>query len=99
MSNFAFQRPVTVLVGLGFPRIVTNVYEAFSCLKEVPTLMRDEVYEATCDACRDALSGKCSIDDAHDVFIAYARRRSILVEEPLDIAASGGSTAEYLPAA
>src|SRR5690606_12448491 len=99
MSHFAFQRPVTVLVGLGFPRVVTNVYEAFSCLKEVPSLMGDEVHEATCDACRDALSGKCSVDEAHEVFIAYARRRAILVEEPLDIADSGAPATELLPAA
>ena len=79
----AFQRPVTVLVGLGFPRAVASVEQAMSFLDEVPTVMRDEAYRATCDACRDALTNRCSAQEAHDVFAAYARRRGVLVEEPM----------------
>jgi len=97
MKNLDFPQPVTILVGLGFPRSVANVYDAFACLKEVPAVLHDEVHEATCDACRDALSGKCTPEEARDVFVAYARRRSILVEEPL-AAAPMEAKAELLPA-
>lgn len=82
MRNDAFQHPVTVLVGLGFPRAITTVHEAIAYLDEVPRMMRDEAYQATCDACRDALTQRCSAQEAHDVFAAYARRRSVLVNEP-----------------
>ncbi len=83
MRNAAFQRPVTVLVGLGFPRSIASVREAFAYLEDVPKLLRDEVYHATCDACRDALTERCSPQEAHDVFVAYARRRGVLLDEPL----------------
>ncbi|WP_368805011.1 DUF982 domain-containing protein [Neoaquamicrobium sediminum] len=49
----------------------------------MPKLLRDEVYHATCDACRDALTERCSPQEAHDVFVAYARRRGVLLDEPL----------------
>lgn len=83
MRNDTFQHSVTVLVGLGFPRTIASVREAFAYLEEVPKLLRDEIYHATCDACRDALTERCSPQEAHDVFVAYARRRGILLDEPL----------------
>ena len=79
MRNAAFQRPVTVLVGLGFPRSIASVREAFAYLEDVPKLLRDEVYHATCDA----LTERCSPQEAHDVFVAYARRRGVLLDEPI----------------
>ncbi|MBX9452268.1 MAG: DUF982 domain-containing protein [Mesorhizobium sp.] len=82
MRNDTFQHPVVVLVGLGFPRSITGVRDAFAYLEEVPKLLRDEVYHATCDACRDALTERCSPQEAHDVFVAYARRRGVLLDEP-----------------
>ena len=85
MKDLEFPHPVTVLVGLGFVRSVTNVYDAFSCLREVPAEQQDEVHEAAFDACRDAISAKCTVEEACDVFIAYARRRNILVEDHLAI--------------
>ena len=83
MRNDTFQHSLTVLVGLGFPRTIARVREAYAYLEEVPKLLRDEVYHATCDACRDALTERCSPQEAHDVFVAYARRRGILLDEPL----------------
>jgi hypothetical protein len=83
MTKGAFLHPVTVLVGLGVPRSINNVREAFAYLDDVPTLHRDEVYHATCDAFRDAMTGRCSAQEAHDVFVAYARRRGFLLEGPL----------------
>lgn len=97
MRNLDFPQPATILVDLGFPRSVANVYDAFAYLKELPAFMRDEAYEAMCDACRDALRGKCTTDEAYDVFIAYARRRSILVDEPFALMTMKAKT-EPLPA-
>lgn len=77
----AVQSPVTVLVGLGFPRRIATVSEAMTLLDEVPVLLRDEVHHAARDACRDAMEGLCPDQEALAVFVAYARRRRMLVEE------------------
>lgn len=83
MKDMEFPQPVTVLVGLGFMRSVANVFDAFSCLREMPIGQQDEVHEAAIDACRDAMSGKCTAEDAYDVFMAFARRRGILIDDHL----------------
>jgi len=85
MKDLEFPQPVTVLVGLGFMRSIPNVFDAFSCLREMPAAQQDEVHEAAIDACRDAMSGKCTPEEAYDVFMAYARRRSILVDDHLAV--------------
>lgn len=76
-----FPRPVSVLVGLGMPRNIRRLRDALTFLDEQPTPLRDEAYEATLSTCRGAASGKASLEDAHDVFSAFARRHGILVEE------------------
>jgi hypothetical protein len=80
-----FARPVTVLAGLGFPRRITDAQEALSWLEGEAAASRDEAYEATCAACRDAISARVGVeveaDEALGVFTAYARRRGILVED------------------
>ena len=46
-----FSRPVSILVGLGFPRQIDSVDKAFAFLEDYPLLLRDESYQATRDAC------------------------------------------------
>lgn len=81
MSATRFSRPLDVLVGLGFPHRVASPRAALAYLDQVPPLFRDEVYHATRDACVDALSGRCTADEASDVFAAFLRRRGDLLEE------------------
>lgn len=81
MIETTFIAPVTVLVGLGFPRRIESVLDAISFLDEQPEMLRDEAFYATYDACRDALAGVESVADARDVFCALARRRGVLVED------------------
>ena len=84
MLDVHFPRPVSVLIGLGFPRWITSALDAADYLDGVPALFRDEVFHATRQACADAVAGRASAEEACDVFVAYARRRGILVEgEPL----------------
>lgn len=79
--NAAFRRRITVLVGLGTPRSIESAGEALAYLLELPSGARDEAFEATVAACRDALRGLCDADEARDVFCAFARRRDVYMED------------------
>lgn len=86
MSVPHFPRPVTVLAGLGFPRRIEDAGEALAWLEGESEATRDEAYDATCAACRDALGSngiEVEADEAYGVFTAYARRRGILIEDEL----------------
>lgn len=78
-------RPVTILVGLGYPLRIRDARGALEWLESEPAAVRDEAYEATCAACRDAVSGTDGVEietgEALDVVTAYARRRGILLED------------------
>ena len=81
MLDTAFASPIVILVGMGFPLEVRSVMDALRYLDGQPALLRDEAFEATYGACRDALDGKASVVEARDVLCALARRRGVLVEE------------------
>jgi len=79
--NASFQRPITVLVGLGVPRRLETAGDALAFLLEMPHRARDEAYEATVSCCRDALSGLAEAEQAYDIVSAFARRMGIYVED------------------
>lgn len=95
----SFPRPLSVLVGLGFPRRIARLDEAVIFLGEQAHDVRDEAYEATVDTCRAALAGAVAPQEASDVFSAFARRRGILIEGPFsDVPAKdAGRQAAALP--
>lgn len=78
-------RPVTVLVGLGFPVRISDARSALEWLESEPAAVRDEAYDATRAACRDAIAGTEGVEidtgEALDVITAYARRRGILLDD------------------
>lgn len=77
----SFSRPVTVLVGLGLPRRIEHAGAALEFLLEQPLSARDEAFEATVAACRDALGGRVDTAEAYDVLCAFARRRDIYLDD------------------
>ncbi len=83
MATHAFDRPLTVACRRGFPRSIASVNGAVRFLEDYPRLLQDEAYQATRDACFAALYGDAPSDEAYDVFMAFARRRGILVDDPL----------------
>ena len=97
MLDTAFASPIVVLVGMGFPLEIRSVMDALRYLDGQPALLRDEAFEATCGACRDALDRKASVAEAHDVLCALTRRRGVLVEEiwtqPATVTAGGSLNA------
>lgn len=89
MSAKQFPRPVSVLVGLGFPRRIDTPLEAYMFLSAAPALQHDEAFEATLATCQMALAGTAPIEEANDVFAAYVRRCGLYVEDmPLELAAA-----------
>jgi hypothetical protein len=95
MFSITTPRPVTVLVGLGYPLRIADACAALEWLESEPAAVRDEAFEATCAACRDAMAGTEGVEietgEALDVVTAYARRRGILVEDD----APGATGAEF----
>jgi hypothetical protein len=74
---------VTILAGLGHAHGIASAAEALMFLEGYPTRLRDEAYQATIEACRDALTGAAEAQEAHDVFSAFAHRRGMLLDEPM----------------
>jgi hypothetical protein len=83
MSNAAFDTPVTILVGLGFPCKIRSAKAALAYLEDRPSCERDDAWEAVVVTCRDALAERTTADDARNVFSALARRQDILVENTM----------------
>ena len=81
MFATAFEGPITVLVGLGFPRQITSLLDAIRYLDEQSSFLRDEAFHATYGACRDALNGDIASEEARDIFCALLRRRGTLLED------------------
>jgi len=73
-----FEHPVRVLVGLGFPRQINTVVDAYQFLMDwhgnSPEL------KAAIRACRAAIAGDVDAETARGVFVAFARKKDILLE-------------------
>lgn len=83
MTAHRFNQPVSVFLGLGFPREVESVLDAYHLLLEwngVP----DPDYHAAMDLCSKALSGEGTVQEAQEGFERFAANRGILSEEALD---------------
>jgi hypothetical protein len=79
----AFERPVTLFVGLGFPRQLASASEAFELLCKMPDHIRGPSHSAALKACRAAMVGEIEAETARGIVEAYARGRGILVEKPV----------------
>lgn len=86
MTDLRFNNPVSIFMGLGFPRDVENVLEAYDVLLEWNG-SRDGDHAAAIAACRDAIARVRSSAEARDAFQRFAHNKGILSEEALDRAA------------
>jgi hypothetical protein len=77
MPVICFEKPVSIFVGLGFPREVESVWDAFVVLNEWPT--RGPAHEAVLNACRAGMNGKFDAETIRDAFEAFAREAGILM--------------------
>ncbi|ARM91072.1 hypothetical protein RHEC894_PC00037 (plasmid) [Rhizobium sp. CIAT894] len=88
MKPDMFRKPVTILVGLGFPAEVRNVMDAYRHLAEWPTSFRDMVHSVALKACQAALRGDIDAETARGLFKAFAEKHDLLASETPAIAAS-----------
>jgi hypothetical protein len=87
MQARKFDAPVAIFVGLGFPREVETVFDAFKVLNEWPASGRGPDHDAALEACRAALTSSASAALARQSFEAFARGRDILAPDAMAAAA------------
>ena len=87
MENKHFAQPVSIIIGLGFPREIETVSEAFQVLNEWNGA-RGPTHAAALKLCRAASAGETGVEASHLAFEAFARARGILVPDAAAIAAN-----------
>jgi hypothetical protein len=79
MFSKPFERPIRVWVGLGFPRQLNTVVDAYQFALEWCGNSPEQ--KAAIRACKAALTGEVDAETARGVFVAFARKKDIFVEE------------------
>jgi len=79
MLSSSFEKPVRVLVGLGFPRQLNTVADAYQFA--VDWCGNSPEQKAAIRACKAALAGDVDSETARGIFVAFARKKDILVED------------------
>lgn len=82
MNAYRFAQPVSIFVGVGFPRDIETVSEAFQVLIEWNG-PRSVSHGMALDACRAAACGEIDASSARLAFEEFARLRGILAPEAL----------------
>ncbi len=77
MDSKRFAQPVSIIVGLGFPRQIETVSEAFQVLNEWNGT-RNPTHTMALKLCRAASSGEVDVEAGRLAFEAFARTRGIL---------------------
>ncbi|MGN6770051.1 MAG: DUF982 domain-containing protein [Rhizobiaceae bacterium] len=81
-----FDKPVRVWVGLGFPRQINTVVDAYQFLLEWCGNSPEQ--KAAIRACKAALVGDVDAETARGVFVAFARKKDILFKDDMIPAAA-----------
>jgi len=87
MENNVFEEPVFIVVGLGFPREVSTVAEAYAILSEWPHHRRGKAHDRAMKVLRAALDGSVDAQTARSSFVAFARKTGMLMPESDVVAA------------
>ena len=74
-----FEKPVRVWVGLGFPRQLNTVVDAYQFVSEYHGNSLEQ--KAAINACRAALTGDVDAETARGILVAFARKKDLLVED------------------
>ena len=79
MLSQPFEKPVRVWVGLGFPRQLNTVVDAYQFAVE--WCGNGPEQRAAVRACKAALTGEIDPETARGVFVAFAKKKDILMED------------------
>jgi hypothetical protein len=86
MNTNRFAQPVSIFIGLGFPREIETVSEAFQVLNEWDGV-RTPTHATALNVCHASCAGEVDVEVARVAFEAFARARGILAPDALATAA------------
>jgi hypothetical protein len=81
MLAIPFETPVRVWVGLGFPRQLDTVVDAYQFVSEWSGDGPEQ--RAAISACKAALTGDVDAETARGVLVDFARKKDLLVEDTI----------------
>jgi hypothetical protein len=76
-----FEKPVSILVGLGYPAKIQSAKQAYEYLSETPAVSSKKAHSMALKACKAALEGEIEQETARSAFVAYAKRSAIFIPE------------------
>ncbi|TPM34629.1 DUF982 domain-containing protein [Mesorhizobium sp. B2-3-4] len=79
MLSRPFEKPIRVWVGLGFPCQLNTVADAYHFAMEWCGNSPEQ--KAAIRACKAALTGEVEAETARGIFIAFARKKDILMQD------------------
>jgi hypothetical protein len=80
MNPDMFEKPVTMLLGLGIPTEVKSVMHAYQILMDWRNAAEPS-RELALKACKAAINGEIEAETARAVFVAFAERNDLLAPE------------------
>jgi len=83
MQITRFDKPVSILIGLGYPAKIHSAKQAYEFLSETPAISAKKAHSVALRACKAALEGEIEPETARSAFIAFAKRNAILLPEAL----------------
>ena len=86
MDTKCFAQPVSIIIGLGFPREIATASEAFRVLNEWNGA-RSPTHAMALNVCRAASAGEVDVEAGRLAFEAFARTRGMLAPDAAAIAA------------
>ena len=79
MLSKPFENPIRVWVGMGFPRQLNTVVDAYQFATDWCGNSPEQ--KAAIRACKAALAGDIEAETARGIFAAFARKKDILIED------------------
>ncbi|CCV08125.1 conserved hypothetical protein [Mesorhizobium metallidurans STM 2683] len=89
MDRSSFEKPVTILTGLGTPTKIESAAEAYALLVDWPSASRTTAHDIAAKACRAAMDGEIDAETARATFVAFARRSDLLAPRASSTVAGG----------
>ena len=79
MLSQPFEEPVRVWVGLGFPRQINSVVDAYQFA--VDYCGNSPEQKAAIRACKAALIGEVDPETARGIFVAFAKKKGLMIDD------------------
>jgi hypothetical protein len=81
MDTTRFDKPVRILVGLGYPATINSALQAYQFLSEYPVIAGGHTRAIALKACKAAIKDEIDPETARSAFIAFAERNALLGPE------------------